>query len=262
MPQAISIDNFIDAHRRDQAIKLCGKLAIVQAILAAERQSHLSQKEPKRSGELRYMGLKETWYARFMELLCQGCEVEGIEEPFEAVSFITFNYDRCIEHFLFHSLQNYYGVSAEKAAEMMEGLSIYHPYGQVGDLPWQVGFGEGTDFGSDREGPNLLSLADRIKTFTERFEDDAARNEIQSLVLEADTIVFLGFSFDLENVRLMAPSERGKVDRIFATATNISAIDCSVIETRVTKHLAISGQFDIRNDLTCETLFREYWRSL
>jgi hypothetical protein len=41
MSQAISIDNFIDAHNGDEKIELCGKLATVRAILRAERSSSL-----------------------------------------------------------------------------------------------------------------------------------------------------------------------------------------------------------------------------
>jgi hypothetical protein len=41
MPQAISIDNFIDAHQGDAELELCGKLAIARAILQGERQSLL-----------------------------------------------------------------------------------------------------------------------------------------------------------------------------------------------------------------------------
>ena len=41
MPQALSIDNFIDSHRGDERIAICGKLAIVRAILDAEKQSKL-----------------------------------------------------------------------------------------------------------------------------------------------------------------------------------------------------------------------------
>jgi hypothetical protein len=37
LPQAISIDNFIDAHRDNDKIALCGKLAIVRSILDAEK---------------------------------------------------------------------------------------------------------------------------------------------------------------------------------------------------------------------------------
>ena len=41
MPQAISIDSFIEDHQGDEKIELCGKLAIVQSILEAERKSFL-----------------------------------------------------------------------------------------------------------------------------------------------------------------------------------------------------------------------------
>src|SRR5438445_3564984 len=41
MPQVTSIDNFIDMHRADKRVGLCGKLAIAQCILQAERQSLL-----------------------------------------------------------------------------------------------------------------------------------------------------------------------------------------------------------------------------
>src|SRR4051812_45241955 len=39
MPQAASIDNFIDAHRDDVRIAQCGKLAIARCILKAEADS-------------------------------------------------------------------------------------------------------------------------------------------------------------------------------------------------------------------------------
>lgn len=39
MPQSISIDNFIDSHKGDKEIELCGKLAIVRAVLEAEAKS-------------------------------------------------------------------------------------------------------------------------------------------------------------------------------------------------------------------------------
>lgn len=39
MPQAVSIDNFLNAHPDDKLMALCGKCAIVQAILQAEFNS-------------------------------------------------------------------------------------------------------------------------------------------------------------------------------------------------------------------------------
>lgn len=54
MPQAISIDNFIDAHKGDAKIEICGKLAIVAAMLAAERRSMLYIDHTQSNRELNY----------------------------------------------------------------------------------------------------------------------------------------------------------------------------------------------------------------
>ena len=40
-PLALSIDNFIDAHRGNKKVELCGKLAIAEVVLHAERKSKL-----------------------------------------------------------------------------------------------------------------------------------------------------------------------------------------------------------------------------
>src|SRR5215469_9951144 len=41
MPQAISIDNYIDTHSMNHSLVLCGKLGIVRSIIEAERKSKL-----------------------------------------------------------------------------------------------------------------------------------------------------------------------------------------------------------------------------
>jgi hypothetical protein len=51
------------------------------------------------------------------------------------VSFIVFNYDRCIEHFIFHAAQSYYGVDPGRAAQFVAAISFYHPYGSIAPLP-------------------------------------------------------------------------------------------------------------------------------
>jgi hypothetical protein len=41
MPQAISIDNFIDAHQGNVILEVCGKLSIAHSILEAEKNSKI-----------------------------------------------------------------------------------------------------------------------------------------------------------------------------------------------------------------------------
>ena len=64
MPQAISIDNFIDAHRGDKHLELIGKLGIVHAILEAEKGSRLKLEREQKT-KIDYAQLETTWYNRF-----------------------------------------------------------------------------------------------------------------------------------------------------------------------------------------------------
>ncbi len=113
MPQASSIDSFIDAHQGNEKVKLCGKLAIVRSILEAELNSHLFFDDRKRDAKLNFANLQETWYNNFSRLLVEGCPNENVYNLFDNVSFIIFNYDRCIEQFLFNAVQNYYAIEPD-----------------------------------------------------------------------------------------------------------------------------------------------------
>lgn len=65
MPQAISIDNFIDTHSGDKQIELCGKLAIVRTILDAESRSRLFIDYLKSDRKLNFVNLQDTWFGSF-----------------------------------------------------------------------------------------------------------------------------------------------------------------------------------------------------
>src|SRR6266446_3783392 len=70
MPQALSIDSFIHAHRDDAQIELCAKLGISQVILSAEGESSLCV-VVKEDDEVRvrHEQLVDTWYLRCFQLL-------------------------------------------------------------------------------------------------------------------------------------------------------------------------------------------------
>ena len=271
MPQALSIDSFIDVHQGDEHIELCGKLAIVRSILEAERNSSLyfDPRDPDR--RLDFRAVEHTWYNRFMQLISNSCRKVDIPNMLKKISFIIFNYDRCVEHFLFYSLQNYYGISDGRAVDYLGELKIYHPYGMVGDLPWQH-WGGATSFGHNVSGRELLSRAAQIKTFTEQKEDQVAVNEIRELLSESNIVVFLGFAFHQLNMELISPLKlegpkklQEGVKRIFATAKGISGSDCDVIRDEI-YHLfgpkKSNTEIYLRNDLACEGLFNEFSRSL
>lgn len=268
MPQAISIDSFIDAHRGDYALELCGKLATARAILQAERGSLLSIEPIRGRGGIAFTQLKDTWFTAFMQLLVENCRVEELSDRLSSICMIVFNYDRCIEHFVVNAIQNYYSIDSEQAGELVRNIEIYHPYGSVGALPWYAEE-HAIAFGAEPTASQLADLAGQIKTFTEGTDPDSSDiMAIRKRVSEASIILFLGFAYHRQNLDLICsyrdfplPSPRTAV--CFGSAIGISRSDCLAI-TRELVNLVPCRKRDIalRSDLNCAALFHEFWRSL
>lgn len=267
MPQAISIDNYIDCHPVDDKIRLCGKLGIVRGILDAEKECalHIDRRTQKQHPD--FNALSETWFSALMQLVTQNCQLSGVAERLSRIAFVVFNYDRCVEQFLLHGLQNYYDIDEAQAADLLKNLTIFHPYGSVGQLPWQGRTGGSrVDFGGDASGGNLLQLADGIKTFTEGTDPESSEiKEIRSKIKEANTILFLGFAYHSRNLDLLKsePHPDPRSVRYFGTAFGMSKSDSElVLEDLVRVASAVPDRIVLRNDLKCVQFFREYWRSL
>jgi len=267
LPQAISIDSFIDVHSGDNKIELCGKIAITRSILKAERKSHLYFNKHDDDAHPNYNALEKSWYGSFIKLLTEGCTQREIGSRFESIALIIFNYDRCVEHFLYHSLQNIYGIKGNEAAELIKKIEIYHPYGTVGYLPWQQQ-NRSIDYGEDPNPQQLLELASQIKTFTEG--TDKYLSEIDKIrwdLLSAKIVVFLGFAFHKLNMDLLKPENSEKINvsntKYYATAKGISDSDCEIILGDLMNLCGVKSQhIFLRNDRECSSLFLEYWRSL
>lgn len=265
LPLAISIDNFLDAHRGNDKIALCGKLAIVRSILNAERLSRLYFDESKLGSKMNLSALKETWYRSFFQLLTENCTVSDLKDRFKSIALIIFNYDRCVEHFLYFALQDYYGISANEAAEIINSINIYHPYGNVGNLPWADGDGV-MEFGAEPTPKQILELSQKIKTFTEGTDPRSSEIlEIHKHVSVAHRLVFMGFAFHKLNMQLITPKNVNSGNKTFvkcfATTYRISDSDREVIDGQI-RGLYNHGVTLKMSDSTCCDFFTEYWRSL
>lgn len=267
MPQAISIDNFIDSHRGQEHIATCGKLAIARCILTAEAESSLFVNRRNPYPKIDFAAVEPTWFNNFFQLLTENCQASDIDERLGQVAIVTFNYDRCVEHYLFCALQNYYGIGPERAAETLTHLQVFHPYGSVGTLPWQ-GRGGGIEYGATIGGRSLIDAAKAIRTFTEGIDPATSDIEsIRSVLRDASRIAFLGFAFHRLNVALLFPGladGQQLLNRpVFATGLGISRADGDAISSELSRLGAIFNErFHLRNDITCAGLFKEYWRSL
>ena len=257
--EGLSIDAIIDQHENDR-VEFMGKLGIAREMLKAESGSKLRGVEG-RVDELSLDRCKDTWLPRLGRLLVEGRKISAVDDIFENLTIITFNYDRCIEQYLPFSLVSHYGIKIAEARELTNGLCIYHPFGTLGRLPWQEGEGPVVEFGN-AEQADLVTVSRQIQTFTEQMEDEQTLNAMRSAMERADRIVFLGFAYHRPNLDLLAPPNSSKALSLIGTCKNISSADQEVVQVEVGQMLGLPAKRLNLLDLTCSELFDENWRSL
>lgn len=265
MPQAASIDNFIDAHRDNAKIAECGKLAIARCILEAEAHSLMLVDRSNIYNKLDFQILEATWYNHFFRLLVENCQLKDIQKRLSHVTIITFNYDRCIENYLHEALKNYYGIEAQQATELLSNLRIFHPYGSLGPLPWTSN-PHAVGFGIVPSPKQLVAIARELKTFTEGTDETHSEIvEIRSTLRAADRVAFLGFAFNRQNLDLLYGQSKSpmRATPVFGTARGLSESDVEIISGELsTMAIYLPQGIRLRRDLTCAQLLQEYGRSL
>lgn len=262
LPLAMSIDNFLDGHRGNKEMELCGKIAIVLAILRAEENSQLRFDSRSRDG-INLSSLSNTWYVRLWRLMSEGIAKDEVERVAENVAFITFNYDRCIEQFLLAAAQVYYALGEDDARQLVGRIPIHHLYGKIGGLPWLRGESDGMDFGYANDSSQVLKAASQIRTFTERFDDEKFLAAVHAEIAAAERIVFLGYAFHPQNMKLITPPAEPAAKWVLATAFGASESDQNVIKGQI-KGLCRRnpvGGIEVLPAKCCE-FFDHYWRSL
>lgn len=259
MPLALSIDNFLHAHQHDSRVVMTGKLAIARSILRAENNSPLRpNSEAPRVPNFR--ALQNTWYSKFFQLLTANVPLDEIRTIFQSVSVITFNYDRSLEQYLVFALQTYYSLSESDAAQLVRSLNIVHPYGTVGDLPWQGK--EGVPFGGSDDAYELVMVAEQIRTFTETTVNAAVLKDVRGWLEAASTVVFLGFAFHEINMKLLQLAVPATSRKVYATAVGISPDDCAIVRAEIQQCLCThSGTIEVVHGVDCANLFDRHWRA-
>lgn len=267
MQLALSIDTFLESHASNSEFVEIGKLGIVRAIQIEEQKSLLAPTQ-KGGKPFNINKLSSTWYYSLARQLFTGVAVENPESSFNNVSFIVFNYDRCLECFLLHALQIYFRINEAQANDILSNVRILHPYGSLGDvLP-----------GSDHipfapQGLDLVAASKRIKTFSESAES-AVIHTAREWIDRAETLVFLGFGFHEQNMDLLQPENVYLSDtsppfrfNAYATTFGLSESDAAVVRDHIS-YLRTGGPYDsvypwIKTlDASCSDLFAGFWRSM
>jgi len=242
MPVAASIDNFLHTHQDDADVVFMGKIAIALAIIEAEAASPLMVRNTGRTppSPLINEHYRNSWYFPFMRMLTMGTRSDDPQALCRNVRFVVFNYDRCLELVLFHTLQGYYGLNTEDAIAALSEIEIIHPYGSIGAL--SSSSNGGVPFGYEHA--NLHEIALGIRTFTESVDENITA-QARRAIAEAQTLVFLGFGFLPQNMDLLAPGDGRKASRIHATTYGVSETDKLVIYEKLRRFFGDPGKVDL-----------------
>ena len=234
----------------------------MKTILEAERASKLAFEKVDGRDVFKPEKLANTWFLKFMHMLSRS--VPTAREIFDNVAFVIFNYDRCVEHFLYNALQRVYGIRENDAADILADCTIIHPYGLVGPyLPISGGVPFGTTSADYRQ------LSQQIKTYTEQIAAADLMEQIEAEFHRAECIVFLGFAYHAQNMRVLKPSKPIKRKDVFGTAYQMSNSDTDVVSHQIADFFQggmgnpeRKQRLRFENKLTAADLFDNYAKSL
>jgi hypothetical protein len=265
---ADSIDDFLERHKTKEWVVKYGKAAIARLILSAERESLLSFRRSADKSRVEFREIADTWYVKFLRLLARGVPFESASTLFDSVTFIDFNYDRCLEHFLREALKPMYGIGGDEADEILVRANIFHPYGSLGNLPTK-GVMSAVPFGASSP-QDFIELSDRIRTYSEQISEYEQLAKMRQSVRDASTLIFLGLYFHPQNMALLSPPEGTAAKHVFATGFRLSDPACAQVRYDIAQlypehrrqRVLDSGVIKLEREVRCHELFDMYAKTL
>lgn len=245
-----SIDLFL---ARNPEFEILGKKAIIFRIFAAERNSAF--REQMRTG-----GRKQDWYSYIFDRLTDDHVEKNDYRRFceNKVSFITFNYDRSLEHFLYESLVNSFNnIPLEKIKEQLVKLRIIHIFGQIAGLEWQD-LDSKIEYRWDINRINVQGLVNNLRIIYEE-NNNPELKEAHELLRKAQHIFFLGFGYAKENLELLnIPKALKQGQNIYGTALGLTPKEIQDKKTIFPDQSPPYASLVHIEDLDCLMLLRQY----
>lgn len=245
-----SIDLFLATNPQYLEI---GKLAIVRSLIHYENNSVFREDMADN---------KQDWYSYLYRRMVDSLITPESHSRFKEnnVSFITFNYDRSLEYFIFDSLCNSFSeykisinASIENEITKILPFPIIHVHGELAPLKLD---GAGYCYRAKILDEDDKLLVKNIKII---YEQSATINEeARKLIREADRIFFLGFGYADENLKILGlPDSLDFRLKIYGTAFGNTQREISAIKMKFQKPEHNYPEFIIE-DRDCFSLLREY----
>lgn len=190
-----SIDRFLGMQKKDYVD--LGRAAIGLTIANYERDE-------------RIWSVNNCWYRYLFEKLLQ--DDGGLAKN---IGFVTFNYDRSLEHFLHTAVKKCLNMKSEQATELLSTVPIVHVHGKMGYLPWEAAQCS-RPYGDLTNKIQLLNDTHGIKILHEPEETSNEFVEAKKLISVAERLVFLGFGYNMKNLTRLGPTYGGMNNRKLA----------------------------------------------
>jgi hypothetical protein len=187
-----SVDAFLEQHKDNTDYENLGKAAIAACLIRFEDTPAIDS----RGNEM-----------KLYEYIWHRATATPATYAANALSVLTFNYDRSFDEFLRRSLSASHPEfrTRDKAFEVaVSHLPILHLYGSLGSLiesqDSYLKYG-----GADHPAlpPTIKAAATRIKLYHQAKLDDASPALIQERIETAETICFLGFGFYPMSIKIL-----------------------------------------------------------
>lgn len=139
-------------------------------------------------------------------------------------TFLTFNYDRSLEHFLTESISyTFENLDLQNLKMVMTEIPIIHIYGKIAEMPFHKKE-QGLPLGAEITHEYLPKLRQNIRTiFDQNPNSNSLLNSISEEIEEAKRIFFLGFGFDSINLKNIGiPNYINPEQKIYGTALGLN----------------------------------------
>jgi hypothetical protein len=232
----VSIDAFLE---KRPAFMNIGKAAMAAELINREHTERIFSER----GGLNWM--------QYLVGRMQGPSFEAFAE--NRVTFVTFNYDRVLEHYLCTALENAWGKTLDEVGALLRKMPIIHLHGQLGFLPWQSDRADQIRaFEMTLDPERIRIAADGIKVVHEGIEDrreqfDAAK----AAILAAQRTYLLGVGTGNVNLDRLGQKDFPNA-KVFATEVGLTQVEHDDAHRRFTPRI------EFRQDADCRRLISNF----
>lgn len=156
--------------------------------------------------------------------------------------FITFNYDRSLEHYRLNSLHYSHGKEFDECAKTLAKIPVIHAYGQLGKPNYSYPQERYLQYRPDPDRLINVGAARGITLLHE--EAEAAASLARELLSRAKRVCFLGFSYHPLNIaRLNIGGSFDLSTTIIGTARGLIGREVQIASNRLAE--ALGGSINL-----------------